>query len=187
MQKRTYLYTGITPGMLHHNGQGIDPTNDLAKQLKAATGKTKKSDADLERVAEAEFYLGLYANEQGPIIPADVIVANIINGAKKVKEGGLAKIGVFIEGDVPLLYDGPRNPSELYAAGFYLRKSVKIGGKSIMRTRPLFKVWNAKVTLVFDPDIVNPERLDEWVDKAGAYHGLGDWRPRYGRFTVEVC
>jgi hypothetical protein len=28
--------------------------------------------------------------------------------------------------------------------------------------------------------------LTEWLQKAGEVVGLGDWRPRYGRFTVEA-
>jgi hypothetical protein len=37
---------------------------------------------------------------------------------------------------------------------------------------------------VFDPETINEDKVKEIVVAAGRI-GLMDWRPKYGRFTVE--
>ena len=56
----------------------------------------------------------------------------------------------------------------------------------IMRTRPIFNDWSAVIHLDFEDSILNESDVVDFATKAGAVVGVGDWRPRYGRFEV-VC
>jgi uncharacterized heparinase superfamily protein len=51
--------------------------------------------------------------------------------------------------------------------------------------RPIFQEWTADVRLNVEDGTVNLARVDEWMRIAGTQIGVGDWRPQYGRFTVE--
>ena len=71
------------------------------------SGKRIKTDADLEELARLEFQGSLYFGKEGPFLPAQVIEASIIDGAKKSKDGLKAKAGMFVEKGAILEYDGP--------------------------------------------------------------------------------
>jgi hypothetical protein len=172
--------------ILFHNGQTADPLNKHSKQMKQISNKRNKTDADYEQMAKIEFAAGLYMAPDGPIIPADVIDAMLIMAAKKSKEGPIAKSGVFCARHASLVYDGPRTTDELWAdERFRFVKRVKVGQASVMRTRPKFDVWEAIVEVNYEPEIVNPSRIDDWLTIAGLQVGLCDWRPRFGRFGAE--
>jgi len=55
------------------------------------------------------------------------------------------------------------------------------------RYRPLFsKGWEARFSLtISDSELVEVERVKEILDHAGARIGIGDWRPKFGRFYVK--
>lgn len=172
--------------ILFHNGQSADPLNRFSKAMKQISGKRNKTDADYEQMAKIEFAGGLYMAADGPAIPVDVIDAMLITAAKKSKEGPTAKSGVFCARHASLTYDGPRTADELWAdEKFRFVKRVKVGQASVMRTRPKFDVWEAIIELSYEPSIVNPSRIDDWLTVAGSQVGLCDWRPRFGRFVAE--
>jgi hypothetical protein len=54
----------------------------------------------------------------------------------------------------------------------------------VMRTRPHFKDWTATFKVSLNTDVANENQLKRWVDDAGAYVGIGDWRPRHGRYEI---
>jgi len=172
--------------LIMHNGQTSDPLNKWSKAIKQISSKKAKTDADYEEMARLEFMAGLYLNEKGPIIPADVIDAVVINGAKKSKEGLVAKAGCYCEGHAELEYNGPRKAVDLWnEEDFRFSTKVRVGMASVQRTRPIFRNWSAVITLNIEDSMVNLARVDEWLKVAGTQVGVGDWRPKYGRFTVE--
>lgn len=173
--------------LIMHNGQLADPLNKWAKLLKAISGKRKKTDSDYEEMARIEFFAGLYlSKEDGPILPANVIDACIIEGAKKSREGVLAKSGFFTTAHSRFEYEGPRTAEELWAAELYRStERVKIGQSSVMRTRPIFQQWQTTVTVQHEDTVVNAAQVATWFAVAGSLVGLCDWRPRYGRFQAK--
>ena len=137
-------------------------------------------------MARLEFMAGLYMGEDGPILPSYVIDSLVINGAKKSKEGQIAKSGCFCPQHARLEYNGPRTADELWAdERFRLSAIVRVGTARIARTRPVFKEWSTLITLNAEDTMVNPARVEEWLTAAGTQVGVGDWRPQNGRFTVE--
>jgi hypothetical protein len=176
-----------TNGIILHNGQLSDPLNKFTKELKKVTSKKMKTDADHERVAELEFLGGLYVNEDGRVIlPPEGIKACVVSGAKKTKEGQIAKAGVWVSSPALLEYDGPQTPAKLWEdERFRIRTKVVVERKTVMRTRPIFRKWAATVEVSFNPSICNAEQVLKWLTTCGEY-GSFDWRPDYGHFTVEA-
>ena len=54
-----------------------------------------------------------------------------------------------------------------------------------MRTRPRFDTWNVAFTANYLPSFLSRELILEIFALSGISRGLGDWRPRFGRFQVE--
>jgi hypothetical protein len=184
-KKIDYKLTSSAP-LIMHNGQTADPTNKWSKLIKQISSKRTKTDADYEEMARLEFMAGLYLDENGPILPAFVIDSLVINGAKKSKEGQVAKSGCFCPHYAKLEYDGPRTADELWAdEQFRFSAIVRIGQSRVARMRPIFREWSAVITLNAEDTMVNPARVEEWLVAAGTQVGVGDWRPQNGRFTVE--
>lgn len=154
--------------------------------MKLISSKRIKTDADYEELARIEFLAALYMDTNGPVLPPNMIDAMIIGAAKKSREGQIAKSGCFCLNVAQLDYAGPRTADALWAdETFRFVAIVRIGTSRIARTRPIFQEWSAEVRLHTETSIVNVSRVDEWMQIAGTQIGLGDWRPKYGRFTVE--
>jgi hypothetical protein len=51
----------------------------------------------------------------------------------------------------------------------------------------MFREWRAEAEGILDPNILNLQDLSNIAETAGAVIGLGDWRPRYGRFVATVA
>jgi tetrahydrodipicolinate N-succinyltransferase len=172
--------------MLFHNGQMANPLNKWAKLMKQISSRRAKTDADHEEIARIEFLASLYMAADGPVIPAEVLDAVLINGAKKSKEGMTAKSGAFCLEHARLEYDGPRTADELWADERFRHISiVRVGQAKVVRTRPIFNKWSAIVSVNIETGIVNPARVDDWLTIAGTQVGIGDWRPQHGRFQAQ--
>jgi hypothetical protein len=53
-----------------------------------------------------------------------------------------------------------------------------------MRTRPRFPEWAATLEIKFLPSLLNASEVKSFLVTAGREIGIGDWRPRFGRFEV---
>lgn len=177
---------GSSP-LLTHSGALADPLNPFARAIKDVSGRRKKTDADHEELARLEWLGGLYVLGGEPCIPGENLEACIIAGAKKSKDGPQAKAGVICEQSPALQYDGPRDPDSLWAdERFRLRVPVRVGQARVMRTRPRFDNWSCSAVIEFNDDFANRDDVLRWLRAAGDVIGLGDWRPKFGRFDVEV-
>ncbi len=181
--------TGMAP-LLMHNGQLVDPTNKFTKALAAATkASNKKTEEGIALIRKLEWMGGLYTDESGRVaIPADLVLALVLGGAKKSKQGGEAKAGIYENApSFELKYKGPKDPEKLYADPRFVDcRGARVGQARVMRTRPIFREWSLEVELVVDTEVMDVTSVHEALTKAGSLVGLGDWRPRFGRFSVEV-
>jgi hypothetical protein len=98
------------------------------------------------------------------------------------------KEGVFISTDVnPLAYKGPRDIDGLWRdESFRHIASAKVTTSRVMRCRPIFRSWAVDAQGELDAAVLDLVELSQIAETAGHLIGLGDWRPRYGRFTAEV-
>jgi hypothetical protein len=180
----TYQIRGLSPILLH-NGQTANPLNHYAKEIKKISSKRNKTDADIEQMMMLEWQAGLYVQEKVIGIPDIVLLGMMTSAAKKVKKGQQAKSGIFIEGFFPLRYEGPKDLKKLWEdEKFRLTVKVTVNRNSIMRTRPKFDKWSLEFGAEIDTTLINTGDFTEILKIGGKQIGLGDWRPRYGRFEV---
>jgi hypothetical protein len=178
-----------TSALLMHNGRLADPLDPATKALKAVTGKRTKTDEDHESMSRIEFLGGLYLDPDiGPYMPADNIWRSLYDSAKKSKQGPGVKEGVVITSEVnPVAYPGPRTAEALWAdKNFVFRKTVRNQMNRVSRTRPIFQQWTTEAYGMLDEASLDLSDLRVIADRAGQLVGLGDWRPRFGRFTAKV-
>lgn len=180
-----FRITGVSP-LVMHNGQLANPLNRFAKDIRSISGKRRKTEADYEEMARLEWFGALYLSRGQPCLPGELVESCIIRGAISKKRGKQAKAGILCLGAFPLQYDGPRDPLELWQCeAFRLTAGVKIGNSRVMRTRPVFPQWSAAVDVKFNPALLNASEVEEFLVAAGELEGLGDWRPRFGRFEAQ--
>ena len=183
--------TGTSP-LLMHNPQMVDPEFSLNREIKALTGKRKKTDEDMKNIERLEWFGGLYVEDGKIVQPTSKVRKCLINTGKISKMGKMVERALsFRSLNVPLIYSGPTDPQDVFAKPeFHSRLSVGIGNKRVMRVRPKFFPWALSVSGVFVEDAgLNFEDLIRMVELAGVVEGIGDNRVNgYGRFdaTVEV-
>jgi len=177
-----------TRPLLMHADIFADPLNPLTKAHKALTGKRKKTDDDHEAIARSEWRGGMYYDDDiGPYIPGVMLESAMISGGKLSKQGAQLKRSVEVISDrCKLEYDGPRKVEALWAKGFYDARSVKVSTARIMRYRPIFKVWHVECEVGFDSESIDRADVVRCFKDAGQYCGIGDYRPKFGRFAVEA-
>lgn len=175
-----------------HNERLADPTGQWAKALSAIHGKRKKTEDDILALKRAEWEGGLYTNAKGaPAVPVDWLLATVLAGAKRYKLGPLVKAGVFAVKDTfDLDFDFKRKTDldALYNDGRFVDyRGVVVNGRSrVMRCRPHFPGWAVDVELGYDPTTIDRDQIVRAMETAGHLIGMGEYRPRFGRFTVAV-
>jgi hypothetical protein len=178
-----------TAALLMHNIQLANPLNSYARAMKVISSKRKKTDEDYEELARLEYLGGLYISEQlGPYIPGANIEKCLIEGGRVTKQGKQIERGLFVvDNEIPVLYRGPRDALGLLAdESFRDVAAVKVGQARVMRTRPMFRDWSVEVDCEVDGGLLNVETLQSIATDAGNMVGIGDHRPRYGRFQCAI-
>ena len=182
-QVQQFRLTSVAP-LLMHNGQLSDPLNQWSQAIKRITDKRKKTLADLEEVGRLEWYGGLYLFGGRPVIPREAIKATLLRAAKTLKKGPQVKAGIVVMAHAILAYDGPTAPDELWQDKRFVHRTTKaLAGKRVVRTRPIFEVWETEIVIAFNDEVFNPAEVEELVILAGSAIGLLEERPECGRFT----
>jgi hypothetical protein len=176
--------------LLMHNGQTADPLNRYAKAMRAITSDRtlKKTDDGILELMKIEYEAGLYLDtKKRVVIPSRVLEAHIAEGARKTKEGKTALAGSFVDCDATLSYDGgPLTVKQLIDSEDHrLTVGVGVNNSRIMRTRPLFTNWSATFEVSVLAEMAGSSSLKTWLTNGGKFIGIGDYRPRYGRYEVS--
>lgn len=199
------VIVGLRP-LLMSNARLSNPLDPIRKELSKLTSKRTKTETDHREIAHLEWLGGLYFTEQsGPYLPGENIEKALVEGARLTRAGKKIERGVVIDTEVnPLAYDGPRTLDELWNArtedtdgntageaggehrAFALMKSVVVQRARTIRTRPRFTTWAVSAVGRYDDSVISLEELRTVASTAGNMIGLGDYRPRYGRFTAQV-
>jgi hypothetical protein len=178
-----------TADLLMHDSKLSNPLDPAAKAVKKLTGKRNKTDEDYAELAHVEWMGGMYYDSDiGAYIPSDNIWRCLFDGSKKFKKGPRVKEGVFIKTDRnPLVYRGPRDLDAMWRdENMKHFASAKVGMQRVTRCRPRFMQWKTEADGVLDEGILDLAELVQIAEVAGQLVGLGDWRPKFGRFTAEV-
>lgn len=179
-----------TAPLLMHSARGVDPLDPVVKQIKAITAKRKKTEEDMATVARLEFEVSMYfLDSVGPFIPGVNVEKCLVEGGRITKSGKNVERGLFVlDNACPLLYNGPRDIEGLWNnTEFRSMMAVGVGGRKIMRCRPIFNDWSVECEAEVDTTVLNQSELEQIATHAGSMVGLGDFRPRYGRFITTVA
>jgi hypothetical protein len=188
MKQLQVIITGKSP-LLMHSDRFANPLDPLTKAHKELTSKRKKTDEDQIAIAKSEFIGGCYWNAQsGFYIPGQNLDSCLIAAAKLQKLGVKFKQGVqVLEDDLKLVGKLPATPETMWENPEYVdARGVKVGQAKIIRYRPIFRQWQLEANVMFNPDVVSMSEVKKAIEDAGALIGLGDYRPRFGRFNVEI-
>jgi hypothetical protein len=180
--------SGTAP-LLMHSDRFANPLDPLTKTHKALTATRKKTDDIHLAIAKSEFKGSCYwAEKHGFFIPAQNMESCLVGAAKLDKLGVKFKQGVRVLEDVlPLDGHAKDTPDQLWENPDHVDvRGVKVTTSKLMRYRPIFKRWSTSATVAFNEDIVNEGEVMKALTDAGALIGLGDYRPRFGRFSIEV-
>lgn len=178
-----------TTPMLMHSDRFSNPLDPATKAHKELTSKRKKTDDDHEAIARSEFLGALYIDGDGPYLPSFNLDSCFVEAAKMQKLGRHAKRAMMVmEDKVYLRYDGPRGGIGLVAdPRFVDARSVRVSMARLTRYRPRFNDWTAECTLAVDTEQINQNEVRQILENAGRLVGVGDFRPKFGRFNVEVA
>ena len=172
--------------LLMNSSAKADPLNPIKIELDRLTSKRDKTAADHEQIAKAEWHGGLWLHDGNPCIPSEAIESAFNAAARTRRKGKQAKAGLCCFVSSWLQYDGPRDLPSLWAdKAFVFRAPVNVNGSKVMRTRPRFNDWHVIVNVVFIPSLLNRSEVLEFFEIAGFREGLGDWRPKFGKFSVK--
>ena len=180
--------TGTSP-LLMQAETLANPLHPLTKAHKAVSGKRKKSEDDYLWLMESEWSASMYHDDDiGPYLPALNLEGCIAEAGKIHRLGKVIKQAVQVVTDrAKLEYDGPRKKEALWKAErFRDVRGVAVMGKKVMRCRPIFLDWEAEFDLEFMEDVIDESDLLRVIEEAGRRIGVGTYRPRFGRFAVEV-
>jgi hypothetical protein len=178
--------------LLMHSDAGVDDRSDVSRQIKAITDKKKKDRTDDDQELHDRLYWerAMYFDKKiGPFIPAWNVKAMIQKAAGLRRKGKTVERGLVLAAEsFALSYDGPRKLDAMWKAGrFTDSRSIKNAGPSggrVMRVRPRFEGWKLECDFFLDPTEIDERDLREYIEYAGHFIGLGDYRKRYGKFTV---
>lgn len=135
---------------------------------------------------EEECEKAMYRNEEGCYIPSSWISAMLVQAGSKFRKGkstykDIMKTVIVEPDEIPLLRkDG--NRYDTYDEKLVVPAVVQ--RQRIVRARPKFNSWKASFEIAFDEKLVKPEDMKAILDLGGSTIGIGDWRPKYGRFEV---
>lgn len=190
MRKLHVQLHGVEGGaLLTHNERLASKGDEWARKMATISSKRKKSDEDHAELAYLEFMGGLYLTTDERIgIPTWNVWRSIQDGAKLNKLGKAIERALIPAGPdvVPIRHDGPSTPDAAWEAGCYDQRSVKVGTAKVTRTRPLFLGWSVTTEFILNTDIIDLSDFAMAATNAGDMVGLGDYRPRFGRYTVEI-
>lgn len=175
--------------LLMHNGQTADPLNKYSKAMKEITAdrQRKKTDEGIAELARIEYEAALYLNAKRQVIlPSRILEAHISEAARKTKEGKVALAGMFVDTDGILEYEGgPLTVEKLLDSEEHrLTVPVCVNGSRVVRTRPLFRNWKTTFEVSILEEMVSANSLKTWLENGGNFVGIGDYRPRYGRYEL---
>ncbi len=177
-----------TAPLLMRSSRLADPLDDFTVALERLTRKRVKLRSDHVAIARTEWAGGMWTCDGAPCVPGSAIESCLLQAAKARKAGAAVKAGVSVPGLPMLSYEGPKDLDALWADERYrLRVPVRIRGVRTMRTRARFPAWGLVAEIRYLPSLIARRDLLDDLVVGGDTIGLGDWRPRFGSFAVEIA
>lgn len=187
-------FTGINP-LLQNNPQTVDRFNPYTKAMKRINDKkTRRTDDDFMELKNIEVRAKIYWDDAtGIYVPANWVSSAIAaNSFKRVKVSKAdVRAGVFTTSDkLPLSYrdsNKVKAPEDIVKnPDFRLDMTLKQGQVRIVKSVPIFHEWSFTCGLEFDDSVIDTDSMKNIITHVARYGGFGDFRPTFGRATVEI-
>lgn len=188
-------FSGINP-LLQNNPQTVDRFNPYAKAMKRINDKkTRRTDDDYLELKNIEVRSKIYWDDDtGIYVPANWVSAAIAASSFKTVKISKADIrsAVFTDSDkLRLTYRGMskvKTPDDIVKNDdFRLDMTLKQGQVRIVKSVPIFHEWSFSCSLEYDDEIIDADSMSTVINRVAKYGGFGDFRPTFGRATVEIC
>lgn len=157
--------------------KGISPL--LMHRFDDSMPKHNKNTTD-EELAEASAYI----NNKGELYqPADHILGSLVKAGTNFIVGGKGKktFKEFIKGGVIITPDAIPHIIPKYEID---KRRAVIQRAAIMRVRPRLDEWELSFQIQIINENITSAELNKILTYAGESIGIGDFRPRFGRFIV---
>lgn len=162
---------------------------ELPSEPKPPRGKKTQEHIDANR--KKKWLRAAYWAQDMFHIPPENIEAMLVQGARKQRRGEDFKSAVMVVEDfIPLIvYSGPEDKRGRNLTGkledFYVPDYIDIRGVVIQKARvdacrPIFREWGLAFTVRYDAEDVEEVHVKSALERAK----LGDFRPRFGQFTI---
>lgn len=182
-----------TKPLLLHNVDLANPLNPWSRKMTELRGTPSKRRTEKwhEEMAYANFMGAFYDIPEidGIGIPAENLRRSIIDAAKAQRMGTQVLRSLMVTtAAVPLIYDGPRSPQQMWGDGkWHLTRMIRGTGGASPTTYPLFRDWAVKVPFELDETLLSVRDLTEIAQRAGRIEGLGASRKQgYGRYAALI-
>lgn len=171
MEKVMVRIEGVSP-LLQHRFSG---DGDLPPEAKLVAGKQDYKN---------EWEAALYQLDDGTIYqPAEHLENSMIKAAANFQIPGkgkktykdLVKSAIFID---PVCI-----PHKLQDFAVDMR-AVRVNRGRVIRQRPRFDKWALEFSITCTEPQLPLKVIRQIIDYAGQYVGIGDYRPKFGRFVV---
>ena len=169
MKKMQFTIRGTSPMLMHRYPMDAEQG-----------GEAKRKGEQYDPVEDAQ--KGLYQNDQGCFIPSTWIEACLREAGKAFKKGkatykAIIQSSTFISPD--------EIPMGLKTYDSIDRRPAVVQRNRIVRSRPMFKPgWQITFDVEYDEQEIKEEVLLQILTEAGRVKGIGDYRPKFGRFEV---
>lgn len=149
---------------------------------KGSTGGKMSVEQRIDEASEK-----VYRNAEGMFVPAGNLESCLVAGAKKAGlKRGRAGLAPYLEATVFIeereLSLGVTDPDGIHEV---MGKRPARTGAAVIIRRPILNEWSIGGTMAVLDDRMDPEQIQTALAEAGLMAGLGDWRPKYGRFEVS--
>ena len=187
-------FKGINP-LLLNNPQTVDRFNHYAKAMsKINAKKTKRTDDDYLELRNLEMKAKIYFDsEVGLYVPSTWVLAAVATNSFRTAKISRDSIrgGVFTTEDkLKLKYRGmdkvKTEDDVVFNEMFRHQMLLPQGQVRVAKTVPIFHDWEFECGLEFDDAIADEDSMKTIIKHAAKYGGFGDFRPTFGRATVEI-
>ena len=183
LKRMTFTVESTSPLIQH---KWSEKTGRQLREKGQKTATTKNREA---RNPEKEAHDATHFTAEGKYgIPLMAFKASMIGAAHKDIgiEKTVVRKSVFFEVDDPGMIVEIDSPEPIVREDM-----VRIGaGSADLRYRPEFRKWKAKISCMFDNDLIAAEDILNLANRAGFGVGLLEWRPEkggdYGRYRVNT-
>lgn len=182
-----------TKPLLLHNVDLANPLNPWAQKMTDLRGTPSKRRTEKwhEEMAYANFMGAFYDAPEVPgvAIPSENLRRSLIEAAKQSRLAPTVLRALLVTvAAIPLIYDGPRTPQELWDAGeWHLTRMIRSKSGASPTTYPMFREWAVRVPFELDESVLSLRDLQEVSERAGRIEGLGASRKQgYGRYDALI-